>query len=176
MVSCARFLGREAPMARWPMHVQGFCGMDVVARGRGSDALVGGAGEWVARRALGQPQIGGHVGAWSAKIDVGFRPRHCPRGTSMGVDCLVDSQDGRFSGLGHLLNKRPFVVRCDGVGMPERRKVSCHVRNPDSKQRTWRTQATSKTAWFSTTTTGCGKSSNFFMSNQAKALRLSGPS
>ena len=100
MVSCARFLGREAPMARWPMHVQGFCGMDVVARGRGSDALVGGAGEWVARRALGQPQIGGHVGAWSATVDVRFRRRHCPRGSSMGVDCLVDClvdcQDGRF--------------------------------------------------------------------------------
>ena len=89
----------------------------------------------------------------------------CPRRRSVML--------GRCSGPGHLLNKRPFVVLCAWrwdawTWSDEKNSGSCHVgetktiKGLEPKQRSWRTQVTSRTAWFSTTTMDCGRSSNFF--------------
>ena len=58
---------------------------------------------------------------------------------------------GRLNVLGHLLNKRPFVARGDGVGNREGLKYlgtrRIHL-NRTRRIAAWPTRATSKTAWF----------------------------
>ena len=139
----------------WRMDEGVFCGICGHGRARGCLRCLCVVPTLDARRWSRLPHHGQRMGLWCAK-------RHEGHGWTFQWTWSPSQL------------RRPFVVRCDGVGMPERRKVSCHVRNQDSKQRTWRTTSDIKNGMVLNHNNGLWQIVEFLsMSNQAKALRLS---